>query len=403
MPKISWIIDLKSGQSVYEAAKVQRAIEGIGKAAAWSGKNVQQLQSEQNAIARELRGLSPLPGPPSDSVLRSRSQSMLAGMGTLPGNILPPAPINRKMAGMGFAAGMLSPFIGATLLNQSGIMGGGGGGGAIGKLLGAGGLGGFGIAYIGLQLASRALKAAFDELRNSVKKAADLFFESAKLRISPGTLMQSRTVLSALGVDHSDQMMQSMVYNKGKMTPNTMANLVGVSGQPQAARYISGLVADDKKFWDEMARNSKDFHVLWSGFSYQLDRMAATLANDLLPTFNNVLVEINRFGYALTVIAKGLGLVFKSIPGNQAWQIIGGFSGFDKKSNGGAGLAGINWQRQSANSFEKMGFVIGGGADSPTTLLRRANALLERIAANTGGGKQSQGSWGLDMNLQPSP
>lgn len=290
---------------------------------------------------------------------------------------------NWRLAGLGAMAGVFSPWIGATMMNQSGILGQGAGAGALGKLLGGAGVSGFGVLYLGISVAAMALKAAFESLANAVKRATQLFFEAAKLHTSPGQLAQSRLIGRGLGLSDSESysLAQSMAYGRGHMNTSQIANLAGMSGQQGAIRYLKDLSEADKKFWDQWSTTARDFHVLWTGFTYDIEKLVSVLTNALLPILNDWLIILNRLGPALTEIAKVWAFMLMlsskftlpAILSGRAFDLSNNVFGDSTK---GGQAPSMTWRQLPMSAFERMGFVIGNSRTASTEYQRQ-------IAMNT--------------------
>jgi len=166
-------------------------------------------------------GLIPPISQPMSQVWAKKVQAMGPLLGT---------GINWKMAGMGLLSAPFSPWISARAMSQSGMFGGigggqggsGGGQGPIGKMLyGSGGVGGFIMAYTALQVATRGLKTAFDELKSAVQSGAKLYIQAAGVGRSTGQLAQMQLVGAGIGIspEHLNRML--VQGNMGMRGPRT--------------------------------------------------------------------------------------------------------------------------------------------------------------------------------------
>lgn len=294
--------------------------------------------------------------------------------------------VNWRQAALGAGAGLFSPWIGASMLNKSGIFGGGGGGGGMmGKLLG-GSAGGFGAAYLALQFSTRALKGAFDELRDSVKGAARLYTDAIRLRTTPGQLKGTETVMKALGISNPEEILQQLSFGRGQHNTRSFAALAGAQGQEGTISYIQNLTKSDSAFWNEFAINSKNFRVVWTGFQYELEKMAGSLANDLIPALTEVISDFNKLAGIMSGpnswgerLDKWVISFFPDTPGkpheNAAKKIKDSMG--DSLNASGSALGRYNLPPMGA--WERMGYIIGTGTDYQ----KKAVDLLGVIAHNT--------------------
>lgn len=292
-----------------------------------------------------------------------------------------PSRVNYAQAGLGAAAGMFSPWIGATAINQSGILGSGGQGTQLGRLLGGLGVSGFTAAYVGLAVGAKLLKIEFDALRKSVRDATQLFFDAVRLRTSAGALKNADVVARALGVNNNTEIMQALAYGRGGMSPANMASMAGMQGQGATVGYIQHYTKDDKKFWDEMANNSRNFHVVWTLFSYNLDKLAAQMSNHILPAITDFVAQLNKMWPLFEKMSAygrwQMSVVF-AVP---RWvnKLMMGGTDFGKPPEDMATNIG-KYSLPQMGSLERIGYLIGS---STLDVGKQQLQVLKQIAANT--------------------
>lgn len=362
-----------------------------------------ELELELQKLRADLAGAR---GMIQSELARSFGGGGTGGLATSPAGIIqemmrkskPPSRVNFAQAGLGAVAGMFSPWIGATAINQSGALGAGGQGTQLGRLLGGFGVTGFAAAYVGLVLASRALTATFRELNRSVKEGAQLFFDAVRLRTTPGNLKQADVIAKALGVGNNTEIMQALAYGRGGISPANMASMAGMKGQEGASMYAARFVGEDKRFWDEMATNSRNFHVLWTVFSYQVDKLSSAMANTMLPAMNQLLIIINRIGPAILKIYQGVDFLMQinNAGGNLIKRALIGdsknvFGDNDTALSGAMNLG--KYSLPQMGSLERIGYLIGSEKND---MGKQQLQVLKQIAANTaqarGGGQKLAGA-----------
>jgi hypothetical protein len=279
---------------------------------------------------------------------------------------------NFGMAGLGAAAGIFSPWIGARLMNQSGIFNrlgaGGGGSGMMGALFGPGGYGGFGVAYLGLSIATRALKTAFEELKHSVERVAKLYQESAAINRPVGRIAQVQAGFAAIGLS-ADAAKRYAKSGPGGLNAEEMMQLTNMSDRFQYnmnrsamdAEIISNASDSAQDAFEGMTELTREMHTLWVS-------MGPVIMETIVKPLTALASIMNMF----QLIGQKMGI------GATGASVNDKFSGM----SGGQGM--FNWNQFRQTSMERLGFTIGG--NGVNSLLQRSNYYLAIIAEAAKGG-----------------
>jgi hypothetical protein len=270
------------------------------------------------------------------------------------------------MAALGLGAGAFSPWIGARLLNQSGIFKGlgGGGSGIAGQLFGAGGYGGFGVAYIGLSVASRALKEAFNELKDAVKRTAQLYQESMSINRPMGRMFQIQSAMHAVGLGDD----AAKRYAKSGPAGLNAEEMMRITNMSDSFKRNFDAAALDAQIVANEAKNSQAAFESINA----LGREFKTLFVGGAQMFKLIIDDIARQVKYINMIAYLMNKVF-------------GEEDVKDKYSGLAGGGGMfKWTQFRQTSMERMGFTIGG--NGVNALLQRSNYYLAIIASAARGG-----------------
>jgi hypothetical protein len=264
------------------------------------------------------------------------------------------------MAALGLGAGAFSPWIGARLLNQSGIFKGlgGGGSGIAGQLFGAGGYGGFGVAYIGLQLASRALKDAFNELKDAVKRTATLYQEAASINRPATAIFQAQSAMRSIGLG-DDAAKRYAKSGPAGLTSEEMMRITNMSGEfkknfasaAMDAQIIANAGERSQALYSSVNNLTREFKTLWIA--------------GINPVFKEIMDDLTRQLKLINIVLY-------------EWRKLFGEKDKDQFSGLGGGQGMFKWTQFRQTSMERMGFTIGG--NGVNALLQRSNYYLAIIA-----------------------
>lgn len=293
---------------------------------------------------------------------------------------------NWTMAGLGGAAGMFSPWIGARALSSSGAFGGGGAGGGI--LFGQGGFGGFLNAFIVLTTVSRSLRFAFEELRDAVKRGSDLFIKAAGLGLPATQFAHIRSALTAAGLPEgtAERLLAMGQFSRGlRMSPGSLegqAKLGAARGilSREEMQTILNMSEQVSMAWEATARAA----AASAAASSELQEMAQAFASqmaDIRADFEEVSALVLSFSskFVGTIIA------FKA-----AWEFVLdkifslakllGFVLPDKSTNNQKfGLGPGTLAGRPESGWEKMGLIIAGGVGG-TDYAKQTAHNTKRIA-----------------------
>lgn len=301
--------------------------------------------------------------------------------------------IDWRMLGMGLAASPFSPWMGARAINSSGLLnafgGGGGGGGLFGKLMGPGGFGGFLVAFTAVNVASKILKGAFDELAGAVKRGSDLFLKSAMLGTSISGFSHMSKVFQAIGLPAgaAERLMASGQFMKGSKSEFEGMMLGAGRGilsreELQGIRNLSGQISE---LWEQTAGAAKrsaqqapalfrekiaiekikiEWQTLWEQMAAVMEPLVVTISKvvGLVGSFMNALDRLGDYLDSLNnfIVEK---MLFPDTHGAVPWfdEMMHKLWAIGERSKlpefqkfGGTGAQG------QFNSWQRMGFVFSG-------------------------------------------
>ncbi len=326
----------------------------------------------QSQGMKSILGMGPLNPliPPIGMSASAQGARQVAGMGPL----TPNAP-DFKMAIAGMISSAFSPWIGARALNSSGVtaplhkmLGIGessGGGGLFGKLMGAGGFGGFMVDFVALNAVVRGTRFAFDELIGAVKKGSDLYLKAAMLGTGLRNYAGVSKAFEALGLpsNTAEKLMASGQFSRGKkMTvENMIAGAGGVLNQEdiqaitnfrKELKFLVGELNSSSRQAASSARSLYDIKLWWSLIVNEWNTMWQQLVSALSPVILlveqmtqmslklvNLLIEINSWLSIIPLLGRGR---------DRQFERFGGAS-----------------QASHINSWQRMGFVMNGFGTRP--------------------------------------
>lgn len=328
---------------------------------------LQELRRLTNTLASGAKGPSHILQ--SDTFLRQGARSLLR-MGPLQD-----ASINWKQVGVGMMTAPFSPWIAARELSASGLFGRGGGGG----LFGAGGIMGFGRAFLLVKLSTDALRISFDTLRSTISEGAKLYRESAKLAINTGRLFSIKAAAAATGLNDNDlQRLLLRGSHPTSVNQGARKNLFGeILGTAKGEMPIGNLqqIANMSKEFQDVLKNSlldaaawrtmaKDFQDI-SSLSTEVAREFKTLVAQIVDIFSDEIKAGLKFlGSALKAANLDLLVlrvgVIRLVKGKEAAEA---FLKGQQPGNQTIPLP-MSGTGSSPSPWERMGFAIGGfGSD----------------------------------------
>ena len=293
----------KMGKLDAEQQKVAKSAKSVVAAHAQQIQTINAIRAFISATSGKPQGtittpiLPPIPG------------SVSGPLPIIPPPIIPPPRIVRPPAASGpgtnwlgitsgLTMGAFSPWIGARVLSNAlpgigSFFGAGGGGSAI---FGASGIGGFGAAFIALQLATKALSAAFHELLNAVERGKDLYVASARAGAGTGQLAHLQAALQASGLPAgmAEKLLEQGQFGRGNKfsIEGALAGASGGMGQKDM-QMIRNLSDDIKRAWNdtEMAamRSSNQATALFdlsgsfSKLKYEIDIFVGDIVQAMKP------------------------------------------------------------------------------------------------------------------------
>lgn len=322
-------------------------------------------------------------------------------------------PINWTHAALGMAAAPFSPWIAARSLNSAfggkiaGMMGGLAAAGASG-IFGAGGFSGFMVAFTALNLAGRALKETFEQLKRAVDEGSKLYQSSARTATPTGQLFQMQSAMAAAGMSPGviEQMIvrgQHMIPGRGGGTQfpgtNQMVGWASGLGMVSEAQQMRNMSREIEAAWRDSAFDAaimaskaqqlqnlqasitevtREWHTMWAD-------IVGNLAPALIVVFNEVSAHIRGwtamfelwFGSVRHVAATLVGIA-NAMPSLLTGGIFGGDSfarfmeGYNNVINGTAGgqpgharVGSLTTNTaQDHAGWARMGFVFRGGFGS---------------------------------------
>ncbi len=270
---------------------------------------------------------------------------------------------NWRQALLGAGAGVFSPWIGARLLNSSGLFGGGGGAGGGGGLLG-GGAGGFAAAFIALKVVTESLRIAFEQLKEAVKRGSELYVKSAELGLNVGVFSHLQKTLTAVGLPNAAERLSAFAQfaprgfratapelgnallgaSRGILSREELQGILNLSGdiadawnRTQIASLASGISAY------QLFRTQLDFTVLKTNWNSLMEELAAIFSRHIRPVLRLTEAWLGAIEVFFALRLRSLGLASKT--------------GADFQKFGGIGSA----TARPESGWEKMGLIINGG------------------------------------------
>ena len=356
--------------------------------------------------------------------------------------------INWKQVLGGVAVGAFSPWMGGRMLSNAipglgRIFGGGGGGagGIVSGIFGAGGVPGMAVAYLALEAATMALKAAFGQLEEAVKRGSQIYVGAARTGTSTGKYSQIKMVLGAVGLpdDLADRLLMNGQFGRGRKFagPGGLAGqLLGTNaGLGQAERQaIVNLTEDINHMAEETAYASErlaqsatamhDLSMESSVLSSEWHAAVADLTQSLSPeiktvfavlkyaiiqpidAFAQLLHGINALNVAIqsfiaAIYAKlmhptsSMGDNYKA-----AHDALARFYGLDNGADDNKRIGGPGTGAHES-AWERMGLISNGGMGG-TDFARQTAQNTAKIAINTGAIVAQWARGGTPAAFQPN-
>jgi|SRR5882672_284645 len=254
------------------------------------------------------------------------------------------------------------------------------------------------LIYKTLQYSAEALRAAFSELVSAVQRGARLYTDSAKTGRGTGQLFQLQTALASAGIDES-QANRLLLYGQfgsraGRSAGSITRPGMQGGGRPQMSfegqilgagrnvmsigelQELKNLSQDIERSWKDAAvdaqiasQNAKslfDLNVSFQNLKREWNTLWSELATSmsliLTPALNELKNALKAFNYLANI---GLGPYIKAFGG----------VGANMTQNMGVGSS-----RLSANSWQRMGLVMQGGAlsnDAATQTAKNTAKLVQ--------------------------
>lgn len=357
-------------------------------------------------------------------------------------------PNNWRLGGMGLLSGLFSPWIGARMMSQAfpeagkflggmfGHTGGGAGGGIASGIFGAAGLGGFGVAYIGLQTASKLLTEAFTQLKGAVSRATELYVAAARSGGPMGKLGLLQMTFGAAGLppELAERMMEYGRLGKG-MKLDTMGGIMGAGGGVLGTAELQALINLGPRLQElskalapwaerqaELAPHLSSMGESWSVEGQKWKTTMAELANALTPVIyllGDAADALRMFVSTFASTVHGISYVLGSFDKFTNWlaspfvskdryqaqqKVADEFWGIGKGDEPGR----VNFGRQMGaaknSAWENMGLITHGGiagmgyARETAVNTRRMAESLSRIEGHwktaTPQGQGAYAPWG---------
>ncbi len=306
--------------------------------------------------------------------------------GPVPGTGRPPiipglAPTNWRLAGLGAAASIFSPYVGSRLLNQA-FSGGGAGGGGVGGRLFGGSVGGFGAIYTGLVLYARILSAEFHLLADAVRRASKLFLDASLVGKSPGALFGLQAAGRSIGI--SPEQINRLAAQQNLLSPGRTINASGemlraarsLGDSELATKIQQNLKLIDQIFGDfshlsgplnAASRNLWEFEVIVGNVADLLKGSFMIAVGDLIKPLTYLAYVLEQAGVTIAKLPQIieyllLAAVASMFPlGAKIWQELARYlpnvlpNPTKDRTLAGPAVAG------PVGAWEKMGLIINGG------------------------------------------
>ena len=378
----------------------------------WTGRFTPPMtQAMSQAGAARVAAMGPLLfgprlTPPLTQSMTQAGAARVAAMGPLNPT---GATIDWKTAMLGMAMGPFSAWIGARMLSSSGLFtsigksfGGAGGGGLFGHLVGAGGLGGFGVAFLALTTATKALRMAFQELMNSIKAGAQMFYSAARLAKPVGQVYGLEQAFRAMGIGPAaieKLMLQGQLAGRGTAINYNSVLRAGMGtmeqGELQQLRNMPAELFNDMQKRSEYA--AQRFQVM----SYDMVQLAADtqrlgeewrlmwmeLFRSLKPELEYVMARLVDIMQMLGKSVRGLKF-FIAANTNQtalAMQLLIEEMGWSTGKQPGTLRTMGGASSSNANSWMRMGFVVGTfGQDYAKQTAANTKRIADILAGTMG-------------------
>lgn len=358
-------------EAAIDAAKLDSVLKSIGRTA---------FKMPVGSDIQKLRGLIPGLAVPvsqwlasgSTQPIRMMPENFLLGAARAMkqmGPVIPPAPakFNWKLAGIAAMVSPFSPWLGARTLNSA-LMGGGGGAGGIGAaIFGPGGVGGMAVAFTAIRVVLGAVKIAFEQLNEAVKRGTQLYVKSASLGMGVPQFTHLQRTLEMVGLpaNAAEKLSaNSQFLNGAKMTPQSIQGAMIGAGRgvfsKEEMQAIVNLSKDVADAWNRTAVDAKlSSDVAYANFKANVDTEEVKSAWHSL--MENMAAEIYPVSHKIKyLMAEAVRFVADQTHGDVEWLRKHGVNipqglGADFKK---LGLGPTNHAHTSA--WERMGFVIGG-------------------------------------------
>lgn len=336
--------------------------------------------------------------------------------------INPGGKINPLMIGLGLAAGAVSQFAGARILNAASHGGGGGGGGGItSALFGSGGFSGFAALYTGLKYATIALRFEFEQLAKAVERGSRLYVESHVAGRTPGQLFALQAAGRAIGLNPEQitrlATQQHLMFGGrgGGRSINAVGEMLRVARGLGDAETGTRILQQQQLFTQVYERfrlldesvgdSSRSLFEFQANIGQLKDLFMSGLiiaTGDLVKLFNLLSLAIGPLTYLVPVIVKGfeglIASIFLGHIGNIAPQLLGLLPNALPDAGVGRLLAGSGGSRPESG-WEKMGLVIQGGVNATDYAKQTADNTKKIADALTGKGALAAAKGIFDMSL----
>lgn len=302
-----------------------------------------------------------------------------------------PGGIDWRKVLLGTATSFFSPWLGARMLNESGLLKGlaGGMGGKVGgiaKALFGGSTEGFAENYLLIQSA-RALDAAFRQLTEAVKRSSDLYLKSAMLGTNPTNLSHIQKAFSMVGFspEIAQRMMAQGQFRAGVKISSSQAGgvLLGAGAGILSREELQGIMNMSQNIaraWNmtaDSARQSastaadlyrvsfigkqfkEEWNTFWEQFAAEFSGVVSLFemsATGLLHAINRIIELMRKIPASMSGFPSFVPLSFLNTL-NKAVAYISPVEDPNKFKRFGMGQG----MSRPESAWERMGLVIHGG------------------------------------------